>query len=338
MAILVTGGTGFIGSHTVVSLAEAGYDVVILDNLCNSSVKVLPRLKQIIGHEVLFYEGDIRNRIILKQIFSTHSIETVMHFAGLKAVGESVAQPMKYYENNVTGSLVLADEMAKAGIFNIVFSSSATVYGNPGRVPYTEDMQRGETSSPYGTSKAMTERILSDIQQADSRWSVILLRYFNPIGAHPSGLIGEHPKGVPNNLLPYVCQVATGKLPYLSVFGNDYPTPDGTGVRDYIHVVDLAEGHLKAMQGRSGKPGVHIFNLGTGKGSSVLDIIHAFEQASGITIPYRFQPRRSGDLACYYADPAYTNREIGWSARYNLADMVADSWRWQRNNPDGYGE
>ncbi|MDO4878323.1 MAG: UDP-glucose 4-epimerase GalE [Neisseria sp.] len=338
MAILVTGGTGFIGSHTVVALEKAGFDTVILDNLCNSSAGILPRLQRITGREAVFYEGDIRDREVLRKVFAQHSIDAVMHFAGLKAVGESVARPMSYYDNNVAGSLILAEEMAAAGVFNIVFSSSATVYGDPGRVPYTEDMPRGETTNPYGTSKAMTERILSDIQQADTRWSVILLRYFNPIGAHPSGLIGENPRGVPNNLLPYICQVATGRLPYLSVFGNDYPTPDGTGVRDYIHVVDLAKGHLTAMRERAGKPGVHIFNLGTGKGSSVLEVIHAFEQASGLVIPYRFKPRRPGDLACYYADPSYTGREIGWFAKYGLADMMADSWRWQQGNPNGYDE
>lgn len=259
-----------------------------------------------------------------------------MHFAGLKAVGESVQQPIKYYDNNVAGSLILAEEMTNAGIFNIVFSSSATVYGNPGRVPYTEDMQCGGTTNPYGTSKYMTERILGDIQKADPRWSVILLRYFNPIGAHESGLIGEYPNGIPNNLLPYVCQVATGKLPYLSVFGDDYPTPDGTGIRDYIHVMDLADGHLKAMQARANCSGVHIFNLGTGKGTSVLEIIRAFEAVSGLTIPYQIKPRRAGDLACYYADPSYTNREIGWAAKRDLQQMMADSWRWQSNNLNGF--
>ncbi len=336
MTILVTGGTGFIGSHTVISLLEAGYDVVILDNLINSSAKILPRLQQICGKTPTFYEGDIRDRAILRRIFAENNIETVMHFAGLKAVGESVEQPVKYYDNNVVGSLILAEEMANAGVFNIVFSSSATVYGDPGRVPYTEDMPCGGTTNPYGTSKYMTERILGDIQKADPRWSVILLRYFNPIGAHESGLIGEHPNGIPNNLLPYVCQVATGKLPYLSVFGDDYPTPDGTGVRDYIHVVDLADGHLKAMQARADRSGVHIFNLGTGNGTSVLEIIQAFEAASGLTIPYQTKPRRAGDLACYYADPSYTNREIGWTAQRDLQQMMADSWRWQSNNPNGF--
>ena len=273
MAILVTGGTGFIGSHTVIELMQADYDVVILDNLCNSSLNILPRLHHILGKDVAFYKGDIRDRSLLKKIFASHPIDTVMHFAGLKAVGESTQLPVKYYDNNVVGSLILAEEMAAAGVFNIVFSSSATVYGDPERMPITENMPVGGTTNPYGTSKYMVERILADIQKADPRWSVILLRYFNPVGAHKSGLIGEHPNGIPNNLLPYICQVASGKLPYLSIFGDDYPTPDGTGVRDYIHVVDLANGHLKAMQAKSCLSGVHTFNLGTGNGYSVLDMI-----------------------------------------------------------------
>ena len=250
MTILITGGTGFIGSHTVVSLLKSGFNAVSLDNLCNSSANILPRLEKITGKSVPFYQGDIRDREVLRQIFAEHDIDAVIHFAGLKAVGESVAEPMKYYDNNVSGSLVLVEEMARAGVFKIVFSSSATVYGDPGKVPYTEDMQPGDTTSPYGTSKSMVERILTDIQRADPRWSVILLRYFNPIGAHESGLIGEQPNGIPNNLLPYICQVASGKLPQLSVFGDDYPTPDGTGMRDYIHVMDLAEGHVAAMQAK----------------------------------------------------------------------------------------
>lgn len=338
MTILVTGGTGFIGSHTVISLLQANYDVVILDNLCNSSRRILPRLKQISGQDVPFYEGDIRDREKLRQIFATHKIETVIHFAGLKAVGESVAEPMKYYDNNVSGSLILAEEMAKAGIFNIVFSSSATVYGDPGRVPYTEDMEPGNTTSPYGTSKSMVERILTDIQASDPRWSMILLRYFNPIGAHESGLIGEQPNGIPNNLLPYICQVASGKLQKLSVFGNDYPTPDGTGMRDYIHVMDLAEGHVAAMQAKSHISGVHLLNLGSGRASSVLDIIHAFEAASGLKIPFEIKPRRAGDLACFYADPSYTKQQIGWQTKRDLAQMMEDSWRWISNNPNGYEE
>ena len=306
MAILVTGGTGFIGSHTAISLIEAGYDIVILDNLCNSSINILPRLKKITGKDIPFYQGDIRDRTMLQKIFAEHKIQTVMHFAGLKAVGESNTLPMKYYDYNVSGSLILAEEMAKAGVFSIVFSSSATVYGDPVRTPITEDMPVGGTTNPYGTSKYMVERILTDIQKADPRWSVILLRYFNPVGAHKSGLIGEYPNGIPNNLLPYICQVASGKLTELSVFGNDYPTPDGTGVRDYIHVVDLAEGHVAAMQAKSDVSGVHLFNLGSGRAYSVLEIIRAFEAASGLTIPFQIKPRRDGDLACFYADPAYT--------------------------------
>ena len=338
MTIFVTGGTGFIGSHTVISLLQSGFDVVILDNLCNSSTKILPRLQQISGKSVPFYEGDIRDREVLRRIFAEHDIDSVIHFAGLKAVGESVAEPMKYYDNNVSGSLVLAEEMARAGVFNIVFSSSATVYGDPGKVPYAEDMKPGDTTNPYGTSKAMVERILTDIQKADPRWSVILLRYFNPIGAHQSGLIGEHPNGIPNNLLPYICQVAGGKLPYLSVFGDDYPTPDGTGMRDYIHVVDLAEGHVAAMKAKSHVPGVHLLNLGSGRAYSVLEIVRAFEAASGLTIPYQIKPRREGDLACVYADPTYTKQQTGWETKRDLPQMMEDAWRWVSRNPNGYGD
>jgi len=338
MTIFVTGGTGFIGSHTVISLLQSGFDVVILDNLCNSSAKILPRLQQISGKSVPFYEGDIRDREVLRRIFAEHDIDSVIHFAGLKAVGESVAEPMKYYDNNVSGSLVLAEEMARAGVFNIVFSSSATVYGDPGKVPYAEDMKPGDTTNPYGTSKAMVERILTDIQKADPRWSVILLRYFNPIGAHQSGLIGEHPNGIPNNLLPYICQVAGGKLPYLSVFGDDYPTPDGTGMRDYIHVMDLAEGHVAAMKAKSHVPGVHLLNLGSGRAYSVLEIVRAFEAASGLTIPYQIKPRREGDLACVYADPTYTKQQTGWETKRDLPQMMEDAWRWVSWNPNGYGD
>ena len=338
MTIFVTGGTGFIGSHTVISLLQSGFDVVILDNLCNSSAKILPRLQQISGKSVPFYKGDIRDREVLRRIFAEHNIDSVIHFAGLKAVGESVAEPMRYYDNNVSGSLVLAEEMARAGVFNIVFSSSATVYGDPGKVPYAEDMKPGDTTNPYGTSKAIVERILTDIQKADPRWSVILLRYFNPIGAHQSGLIGEHPNGIPNNLLPYICQVAGGKLPYLSVFGDDYPTPDGTGMRDYIHVMDLAEGHVAAMKAKSHVPGVHLLNLGSGRAYSVLEIVRAFEAASGLTIPYQIKPRREGDLACVYADPTYTKQQTGWETKRDLPQMMEDAWRWVSRNPNGYGD
>ena len=336
MTVLVTGGAGYIGSHTVVQLLNSGHEVVILDNLCNSSAKVLSRLEQICSQAATFYQGDIRDRALLQHIFQKHRIKAVMHFAGLKSVGESVSNPVQYYDNNVCGSLILAEEMGKAGIFNIVFSSSATVYGDPPTVPITENMPVGGTTNPYGTSKYMTERMLSDIQLADPRWSVVLLRYFNPVGAHQSGLIGENPNGIPNNLLPYVCQVATGKLAELSVFGSDYPTADGTGVRDYIHVVDLANGHLKAMDAKQNQPGVHIYNLGTGNGYSVLDIVKAFEAASGVLIPYRLAPRRSGDIATCYADPAKTAAEIGWCAEHNLFDMMQGAWRWQSQNPNGY--
>ncbi|WP_127224041.1 UDP-glucose 4-epimerase GalE [Neisseria meningitidis] len=336
--ILVTGGTGFIGSHTVVSLLKSGHQVVILDNLCNSSINILPRLKTITGQEIPFYQGDIRDREILRRIFAENRIDSVIHFAGLKAVGESVVEPMKYYDNNVFGSLALAEEMARAGVFSIVFSSSATVYGDPGKVPYTEDMPPGDTTSPYGASKAMVERMLTDIQKADPRWSVILLRYFNPIGAHESGLIGEQPNGIPNNLLPYICQVASGRLPQLSVFGGDYPTPDGTGMRDYIHVMDLAEGHIAAMKAKGGVAGVHLFNLGSGRAYSVLEIIRAFEAASGLNIPYQIQPRRAGDLACSFADPSHTKQETGWETKRSLAQMMEDSWRWVSRNPNGYGD
>ena len=336
MAILITGGTGFIGSHAVVSLIQSGYEVVIIDNLCNSSSKVLSRLEKITGKVIPFYKADISDRKMLRTIFSQHNITSVMHFAGLKSVGESVLNPIKYYENNVIGTLVLAEEMAAAGIFSIVFSSSATVYGNPSQTPITEDMPVGSTTNPYGTSKYMAERILKDIQASDARWSVILLRYFNPIGAHESGLIGEQPNGIPNNLLPYVCQVAAGKLPYLSVFGDDYQTIDGTGVRDYIHVVDLAEGHVRAMQANGKQSGVFVYNLGTGNGYSVLEVIRAFEKASGLAVPYQIKPRRSGDIAVCFADVSYTTKQIGWQAQRDLNQMMVDAWRWQSQNPNGF--
>lgn len=338
MTVLVTGGAGFIGSHTVLQLLEAGYETVVLDNLCNASEKSLQRIAEISGKEPVFYRGDIRDRELLRQIFDRHTIETVMHFAGLKAVGESVREPVKYYDNNVSGSLILVEEMAKAGVWNIVFSSSATVYGDPPSVPITESFPTGGTTNPYGTSKHMVERILQDIQAADPRWSVILLRYFNPIGAHESGRIGEQPNGIPNNLLPYVCQVAAGKLERLSVFGSDYPTVDGTGVRDYIHVVDLADGHLKAMQAKAGLGGTHIYNLGTGNGYSVLEIVKAFEAASGQTVPYALCPRRPGDIAECYADPSRAQAEIGWQATRGLKEMMQDAWRWQKNNPNGFDD
>ncbi|MBH5329866.1 UDP-glucose 4-epimerase GalE [Eikenella sp. S3360] len=334
--ILITGGAGFIGSHTAVELLQAGCRAVILDNLCNASAQVLPRIAELGGSEPVFYRGDIRDRALLKQIFAAHRIDTVMHFAGLKAVGESVREPVKYYDNNVSGSLILLEEMLAAGVKSIVFSSSATVYGSPKRMPITENMPTGATTNPYGTSKHMVERILQDTQAAHPDLSVILLRYFNPIGAHPSGRIGEQPNGIPNNLLPYICQVAAGKLAELSVFGSDYPTRDGTGVRDYIHVVDLACGHLKAMQAKARQAGVHIYNLGTGQGYSVLEVIRAFEDASGQKVPYALKPRRSGDIAECYADPGKAATETGWRAQFGLADMMRDSWHWQQDNPNGF--
>lgn len=338
MNILVTGGAGFIGSHTVVELIAAGHKPVILDNLVNASAKVLQRIETISGQTPTFYQGDIRDRALLQRIFAEHAIDSVIHFAALKAVGESVQKPLEYYDNNVSGSLILLQEMHKAGVKSIVFSSSATVYGDPQTVPITEHSPTGATTNPYGTSKHMVERIMQDIQAADPAWSVILLRYFNPVGAHESGLIGEQPNGIPNNLLPYVCQVAAGKLAELSVFGSDYPTADGTGVRDYIHVVDLAIGHLKALDAKAQTPGTHIYNLGTGTGCSVLEIVRAFEAASGRRVPYALKPRRPGDIAVCYADPAKAAAEIGWRAERDLTDMMADAWRWQSNNPNGYGD
>lgn len=338
MNILVTGGMGFIGSHTVVELLQAEHNPIILDNLSNASPKVLTRIAEITGKTPTFYEGDIRDRVLLQHIFANHAIDSVIHFAALKAVGESVAQPLRYYDNNVSGSLILLEEMQKAGVKSIVFSSSATVYGDPETVPLTETSKTGGTTNPYGTSKYMMERMMMDIQAADNDWSVIILRYFNPIGAHESGKIGEQPNGIPNNLLPYVCQVAAGKLKELSVFGDDYNTHDGTGVRDYIHVVDLAIGHLKALDTKAKTAGVHIYNLGTGTGYSVLDIVKAFEAASGQKVPYAIKPRRAGDIAVCYADPSKAASEIGWTAQRDLPVMMVDAWRWQSNNPNGYDD
>ena len=334
--ILVTGGAGFIGSHTVVELIQAGHSPVIVDNLCNASPQVIDRIAEITGHTPAFYQGDIRDRGLLRRIFAEHPIQSVIHFAALKAVGESVKKPLEYYSNNVSGSLILLEEMQRAGVKSIVFSSSATVYGDPDTVPITETAPLGKATNPYGASKQMMERMMADLHTADPEWSVILLRYFNPIGAHPSGRIGEQPNGIPNNLLPYVCQVAAGKLAELSVFGDDYTTPDGTGVRDYIHVVDLALGHVAALDKKSREAGVHIYNLGTGKGSSVLEIIRAFEAASGKKIPYAVKPRRAGDIAECYADPTRAAAELGWYAERSLDDMMRDSWRWQSGNPNGY--
>ena len=338
MNILVTGGAGFIGSHTVVELLNAGHRAVILDNLCNASPKVVRRIKEITGQAPVFIEGDIRDRALLQKIFAEHKIDSVIHFAALKAVGESVAQPLRYYDNNVAGSLVLLQEMDKAGVKSIIFSSSATVYGDKNPMPLTESAPVGTATNPYGSSKIMMERMMMDMQHADPEWSVTLLRYFNPIGAHESGKIGEQPNGIPNNLLPYVCQVASGKLKELSVFGSDYDTPDGTGVRDYIHVTDLAIGHIKALDAKAKTAGVHIYNLGTGQGYSVLDIVHAFEAATGQKIPYALKPRRAGDIAVCYANPAKAEAELGWTAQRDLPTMMADAWRWQSQNPNGYDD
>ncbi len=335
MSILVTGGAGYIGSHTCVELLNAGYEVVVVDNLCNSSEESLKRVEEITGKLLKFYRADLLCREAMEEIFEKEQIDSVIHFAGLKAVGESVEKPLEYYYNNVTGTLVLCDVMRNHGVKDIVFSSSATVYGNPHTVPIREDFPLSVTN-PYGRTKLMLEEILQDLHVADPEWNVILLRYFNPIGAHKSGRIGENPKGIPNNLMPYITQVAIGKLSRLGVFGNDYDTPDGTGVRDYIHVVDLARGHVKAIGKLKSKEGVSIYNLGTGNGYSVLDMVKAFEKASGREIPYEMKPRRAGDIATCYADPAKAKAELGWEAQYGLDEMCEDSWRWQSQNPDGY--
>lgn len=336
MKILVTGGAGYIGSHTCVELLEAGYDVVVVDNLYNASPKVIGRIKEITGKDVTFYEKDIRDLDAMNEIFAKEKPDTVIHFAGLKAVGESVRKPLEYYENNIAGTLTLCKAMRENGCKNIIFSSSATVYGNPAFIPITEECPKGVCTNPYGWTKHMLEQILTDIHTADPEWNVILLRYFNPIGAHKSGLIGEDPKGIPNNLLPYVAQVAVGKLPCLGVFGDDYDTPDGTGVRDYIHVVDLAKGHVKAVKKLEDNSGLSIYNLGTGKGYSVLDIVKNFEAATGIKIPYSIKPRRAGDVATCYSDATKAKKELGWEAEYDIKDMCADSWNFQQKNPNGY--
>ncbi len=336
MSILVTGGAGYIGSHTVVELLEAGYDVVVVDNLCNSSKESLARVEELTGKKVKFYEADIIDRDAMENIFENEDIDSCIHFAGLKAVGESVAKPWLYYNNNIAGTLVLLDVMNKYGAKKIVFSSSATVYGSPKEIPITENCPKGEITNPYGHTKSMLEQILTDMQKADPEWQVILLRYFNPIGAHKSGRIGENPNGIPNNLMPYITQVAVGKLECLGVFGNDYNTHDGTGVRDYIHVVDLAKGHVKSIEKIAEKPGLCIYNLGTGNGYSVLDMVKTFEEASGQKIPYQIKPRRPGDIDECYADPSKAKNELGWEAVYGIKEMCEDSWRWQSNNPNGY--
>ena len=338
MSVLVTGGAGFIGSHTCVELIESGYDVIVADNLYNSKALVIDRIEKIAGKRPKFYEIDVCDREALNDLFDKESIDAVIHFAGYKAVGESTRKPIEYYYNNLVSTLVLTDVMRNHGCKKIVFSSSATVYGDPAFIPITEECPKGITTNPYGETKSMQERILTDIWKSDNEWKVMLLRYFNPIGAHESGLIGEDPKGIPNNLLPYVAKVAGGKLEMVHVFGNDYDTPDGTGVRDYIHVVDLAKGHVKAIEGMEKLDGVNIFNLGTGTGYSVLDIIKAFSQACGKEIPYVIDPRRPGDIATCYSDPSKAYEVLGWKAEKNLEDMCRDAWRWQSQNPDGYDE
>ncbi len=334
MKILVTGGAGYIASHTNVLLLEQGYDVVVVDNLCNSSIESIKRVETLTGKKIAFYEGDCRDESILTTIFTEHKIDAVIHFAGLKAVGESCAKPSLYYDNNLNSNLMLAKVMAKFGCKKIVFSSSATVYGVPKTLPLTEDCPLGVTN-PYGATKLMGEQMFSDIQRADKEWHVMLLRYFNPVGAHESGYIGEDPQGIPNNLMPYVSQVAVGKLPHLNVFGDDYPTPDGTGVRDYIHVVDLADAHIKALE-HIDEYDIGIFNIGTGVGYSVLDMVKAFEKACGHPIPYKIAPRRSGDVAECYANCDKAKKYLGFTAKHNLEDMCRDLWKWQSQNPKGY--
>ena len=336
MAILVTGGLGYIGSHTVVALLEKDEEVVILDDLSNSSLEALSRIKDITSVEPGFYLGSILDRALLKKIFTEENITNVIHFAGLKSVGESVSQPLKYYEVNITGSLCLFDEMLKAGVHNLIFSSSATVYGEPETIPLTEACRVGGTTNPYGTSKLMVEKILSDLSLAHPALNITILRYFNPAGAHPSGHIGEDPNGIPNNLMPYVCQVAIGKRATLSIYGNDYPTKDGTGVRDFIHVTDLAEGHIAALNHRQHIPNLKIYNLGTGKGYSVLDIVEAFKRVTTRSVPYVFVERRTGDIAECWSDSSKARTELGWQATRDLDDMVRDAWNWQQKNPDGY--
>ena len=336
MNILVTGGAGFIGSHTLIELIAAGHNPVVVDNLSNASPEAIHRVEKIVGQPIPFYEVDIRDREGLEKVFSQHTFDCCIHFAGLKAVGESVQKPWEYYENNIGGTLVLVDVMRKHGLKNIIFSSSATVYGAPDTMPITEDCPKGTVTNPYGQTKSMLEQVLTDIQKADPEWNVVLLRYFNPIGAHKSGTIGEDPNGIPNNLMPYITQVAVGKLQQLGVFGNDYPTHDGTGVRDYIHVVDLAKGHVCALSAIEKKCGLAVYNLGTGQGYSVLDLVNAFEKATGVKVPYAIKPRRSGDVAECWSDPSKAAKELGWKAQYGIEDMCEDAWRWQKNNPNGY--
>lgn len=334
--ILVTGGAGYIGSHTCIQMIAAGYTPIIFDNFCNSKPSVIERVTSLAGHAPIIYQGDIRNRKQLDQIFQTHSIEGVIHFAGLKAVGESVEKPVEYYQNNVAGTLTLLEAMKQADVKKIIFSSSATVYGEPAMMPIREDFPTLSATNPYGQSKLMIERILQDLSHADPQWSITLLRYFNPIGAHPSGTMGEDPQGIPNNLAPYIAQVAIGRREHLSIFGDDYSTPDGTGVRDYIHVMDLADGHVAALDHKIDEAGVHTYNLGTGHGYSVLDVLKAFEKACGHSIAYKICPRRAGDIAECWADSSKAKAQLNWQARRSIDEMAADNWRWQSNNPNGY--
>ena len=338
MNVLVTGGAGYIGSHTCVELMQSGHEVVVIDNLCNSNPKSLERVETLTGRHVKFYQGDVRDEALLRRIFAENEIDSVIHFAGLKAVGESVAQPWRYYDNNLNSTLVLTKVMTDVGVKNIIFSSSATVYSGDNEMPLRETSRTGGCTNPYGWTKYMTEQILSGMAHADPEWSVVLLRYFNPIGAHESGMIGEDPRGIPNNLMPYITQVAVGRREKLSVFGNDYDTPDGTGVRDYIHVVDLAKGHVKAMDYALKHTGSEPINLGTGKGSSVMDVVNAFEAASGVKIPLVITDRRPGDIATCYADASKAKELLDWVAEYDLTDMCAHSWNWQKNNPKGYDD
>ena len=336
MQILLTGGAGYIGSHTIIELDKAGHSVVVVDNLVNSKEEAIRRVEKIIGKPVPFVKADVRDRAAMEEIFKTYSIDAVIHFAGLKAVGESCEKPLEYYENNMNATFVLLDVMRKNGCKNIIFSSSATVYGDPAQIPITEACPKGHCTNPYGQTKSMLEEVMIDVQKADPEWNVVLLRYFNPIGAHKSGLIGENPNGIPNNLMPYITQTAIGIRKELGVVGNDYDTPDGTGVRDYIHVCDLASGHVAALQAIDRKCGLAIYNLGTGHGYSVLDVVNAFQKANGLKVPYVIKPRRPGDIATCYCNPAKAKAELGWEAQYGIEDMCRDSWNFQKNNPKGY--
>ena len=336
MNILLTGGAGFIGSHTIIELDKKGHSVVVVDNLVNSNKEALRRVGEIIGKNVPFVQADVRDRAAMESVFSNNRIDAVIHFAGLKAVGESVAKPLEYYENNMNATFVLLDVMRSHGCKNIIFSSSATVYGNPAVIPITEDCPKGQCTNPYGQTKSMLEEVLKDVQKADPEWNVVLLRYFNPIGAHKSGRIGENPNGIPNNLMPYITQTAVGIRKELGIFGNDYDTHDGTGVRDYIHVVDLAAAHVAALQAITKKCGLAVYNIGTGHGYSVLDVVNAFEKVNNVKVPYVIKPRRPGDIATCYCNPAKAKAELGWEAEYDIEDMCRDSWNWQKNNPRGY--